>query len=129
MEQGGLGVGVQAGGGLVEQQQVSMAVRDPEEGAGRRDPAPFAGRETLPVVAHGVIEAQFGSAGGVQGGPQVGVRGAGKAKANVVADGAGDHAGVLPDVREAAPPGVQRDVVQGPTVYKNAALTRPDEPE
>ena len=94
-QEGCLGVGVQAGGGLVQHQQLGAAEGDAQQGAGDGDPAALAGRDALGLVADWVVEGDRGASGEVQGfaeGPVGGVR---EAEAQVVGDCPRDEPGVL----------------------------------
>lgn len=59
VEQRGLGVGVQTGGGLVEQQEVGAGVQ-PEQGTRHGDAASLAGRQAFAVVADPSVGGQLG---------------------------------------------------------------------
>ena len=109
-DHGRLGVRVESRGGFVEDQQPCPAVPDPDQRPGQRHPSPLPGRQALAVVADGFAEGKIGP-GVAQGGREFRIRDAGMPQGDVVADGAGHHAGILPDPGGAGPP--PRDVEAG----------------
>ena len=105
LQQPGLGVGVEARGGLVQHEQRDAAAAYPQQRPGDRDPAPLAGRDALGVVPDGLGRGQRTGARQREGLGDLVRAGSRGAERDVVGDRAGDQAGRLPDPRHPASPG------------------------
>ena len=108
----GLRLAVEAGGGLVEQEQRRVA----HEGAGERDALAFAGGQPRPSLAQqrvgtgGQAPHDFGQAGGLERGRHLGVGRVGSAEPDVLGHRAGEEVGPLRDPADVTAPIVEVEI-------------------
>ncbi len=104
VQQTGLGVGVEPGGGFVEDEQLRASERHAEQRPGDRDPPALTGGNALGVVTDHLLGRKVTGSGPVKRIGDGGVRRVGKTEPDVVRDRAGEQSGFLADVREAIEP-------------------------